>query len=269
MRIRLLDQTTEKAADGLESAVVTSFSSEPVRDSIGVRHRNSESAICTGRRVVGRKVDLATGPDQRRIGDLQPQFGFVFDDGVFRADSAIGPLQLLQPQVQPVIAFVMSRDACEPITVGLIPDLVSRLAAALRIFDSRVVDRGDTSTDAGADYIAAPELFIVGDARSRIGTPVLENVTMSMNVDGAEVAIEQATGGFGNPWHALAWLANTSLQLGDPLRVGEVVLCGPFGPRVSVTPGSAYRASISEIGDVSVAFDRSSADPVESASEAV
>jgi 2-keto-4-pentenoate hydratase len=58
----------------------------------------------------------------------------------------------------------------------------------------------------------------------------------------------------GNPLTAVAWLANTCLELGAPLRAGDVVLSGALGPMVPVTPGSTFTATITGVGDVTAVF---------------
>jgi 2-keto-4-pentenoate hydratase len=60
----------------------------------------------------------------------------------------------------------------------------------------------------------------------------------------------------GDPLAALAWLARTARDLGDPLRAGQVVLSGALGPMVTVTPGDTFEARIPGLGDVSVRFQQ-------------
>ena len=47
----------------------------------------------------------------------------------------------------------------------------------------------------------------------------------------------------GDPLNALAWLAEASIAVGDPLRAGEVVLSGALGPMAALTAGD-YRVEI-------------------------
>lgn len=58
----------------------------------------------------------------------------------------------------------------------------------------------------------------------------------------------------GDPLLALAWLARTARDLGDPLRAGQVVLSGALGPMVASPPGSVLSAEISGLGSVSATF---------------
>ena len=58
----------------------------------------------------------------------------------------------------------------------------------------------------------------------------------------------------GDPVAAVAWLAETARRYGQPLRAGEIVLSGALGPVVPVTPGDAFAASITGVGDVLACF---------------
>lgn len=58
----------------------------------------------------------------------------------------------------------------------------------------------------------------------------------------------------GDPLIALAWLARTAREVGDPLRAGQVVLSGALGPMVVAGPGDVFAAEISGLGSVSVRF---------------
>ena len=58
----------------------------------------------------------------------------------------------------------------------------------------------------------------------------------------------------GHPLAAVAWLAATVRDRGRPLRAGEVVLSGSLGPMVAVSPGDAFQADISGVGQVRAVF---------------
>jgi 2-keto-4-pentenoate hydratase len=59
--------------------------------------------------------------------------------------------------------------------------------------------------------------------------------------------------------NAVAWLAATARNLGDPLRAGQVILSGALGPMAAVGPGSLVYAKITAgkrlLGSVSARFD--------------
>ena len=73
-----------------------------------------------------------------------------------------------------------------------------------------------------------------GDARRKLPITIAGGETISQGVGAATL---------GDPLNALAWLAEASIAVGDPLRAGEVVLSGALGPMAALTAGD-YRVEI-------------------------
>ncbi|GAA4728576.1 hypothetical protein GCM10023350_09660 [Nocardioides endophyticus] len=80
------------------------------------------------------------------------------------------------------------------------------------------------------------------------------DVTMTMRVNDTEVSSGIGTACLGDPLLALSWLARTSLELGQPLRAGDVVLSGALGPVAPVVEGDLVVAEIEGLGVVRCAF---------------
>jgi 2-keto-4-pentenoate hydratase len=64
----------------------------------------------------------------------------------------------------------------------------------------------------------------------------------------------------GNPLIATLWLARKMLEVGRPIRIGDVVMSGAMGPMVRVRAGARYRVAVDGFCDVSIAFEAESTD---------
>jgi 2-keto-4-pentenoate hydratase len=77
---------------------------------------------------------------------------------------------------------------------------------------------------------------------------------MSMSKNGAFASSGDGRACLGDPLAALAWLARTRANLGEPLHAGDVVLSGALGPMTPVTAGDTVVADLGELGSVSATF---------------
>lgn len=258
----------EHAAARLDLAARTRHACRPVRDLIGrddvvaayeVQRLLIARRVAGGARVVGRKIGLTSPAVQRQLGVDQPDFGVLLADmDVSRAWEVPTGL-LLQPKAEAEIAFRLGTDLVDgPFDTDSVAQAVIGAAAAIEIVDSRVADWDIAITDTVADN-GSSGLFAVSDTWVTLDAVTPRDVTMRMYASvagGVEELVSEGTGAacLGDPLAALAWLARTCSELGDPLRAGDLVLSGALGPMVPVFPGSVMVADLSTLGTVSIRF---------------
>jgi len=214
---------------------------------------NDERAAA-GARPVGRKIGLTASAVQAQFGVDQPDFGVLFDDMLVPDGSSVESGRLLQPRVEAEIAFVLRDDIADGnATADSVRPAIAECMAAIEIVDSRIAGWDITITDTVADNASAG-LFVLGPARVPLTDFVPVDAQMSMTVDAVVAATGSGKDCLGDPLNAVAWLARKSVQIGSPLRGGDIVLSGSLGPVVPVQAGAAVVAQISGLGSVSVSF---------------
>lgn len=258
----------EAAADRLELAARTGVGCAPVRDILGATDIASAYAVqetvirrrvAAGARVVGRKIGLTSPAVQRQLGVDQPDFGVLLDDMDVSAMPEVPVGRLLQPKAEAEIAFRLGSDLTDgPLTAATVADAVIGAAAAIEIVDSRVARWDITITDTVADN-GSSGLFVVSDTWLPLAALTPRAVTMRMFLrtpGGADELVSEGIGAacLGDPLEALAWLARTARELGQPLTAGQIVLSGALGPMVAVPPGASVRAELTTLGPVSARF---------------
>src|SRR5262249_48223344 len=124
---------------------------------------------------------------------------------------------------------------------------------SLEIVDSRIADWRIGITDTIADN-ASSGVLVVGDRGTSL--EACEPAEVMMALRRRDEVVSQGTGrdGPGDPLRPLAWLAATAIDVGPPLRAGDLVLSGALGPLVPVAPGDVFTASITPLGTVTARF---------------
>jgi 2-keto-4-pentenoate hydratase len=252
-----------RAAERLEDAVRTGVPCPPVRDLIGsadvelayaVQQRLVEHRVAAGARVVGRKIGLTSPAVQRQLGVDRPDFGYLFDDMDVSAAAAVPAGRLLQPKIEAEIAFTLGADLVDgDLGPEQVRSAVASATAALEIVDSRVAGWDITFGDTVADNASSGLFVLAGEAVPLTAFEPAE-ATMQLWLDDEPASHGRGADCLGDPLIALAWLARTARDLGDPLRAGQVVLSGALGPMVPTPPGSRVRAEISGLGTVGTSF---------------
>ncbi|MFD7843529.1 2-keto-4-pentenoate hydratase [Nocardia sp. NPDC059764] len=217
---------------------------------IGVRERTA-----AGARRVGRKIGLTSPAVQRQLGVDRPDFGVLFDD----MDAGVTPWSrrpaLLQPKVEAELAFVLGADLDgDRLDADSVRAAVDHAVAALEIVDSRIADWDISFADTVADN-ASSGWFVLGPERLSPTGFEPRAITMRMTVDGELASTGTGADCLGDPLEALAWLARTARDIGDPLRAGETVLSGALGPMAPLRPGARVRSELLTGTDVLGAVD--------------
>jgi 2-keto-4-pentenoate hydratase len=224
-----------------------------VADAYGVQEINTDHWLAQGRKLIGRKIGLTSLAVQKQLGVDQPDYGMLFDDMLIANDGVVSQ-KLLQPKLEAEIALILAQDlAASSLTEGDIESATLWIVPAIEIVDSRIRDWRISIVDTIADN-ASSGLFVLGDAR--IAPRDMDVVSARMRLYANDDCVSEGRGSacLGSPYRAALWLAQKMVDVGRPLRAGDIVMTGALGPMVAAQGGVKYRAEISALGRVGVQF---------------
>ncbi|MFE3000226.1 2-keto-4-pentenoate hydratase [Nocardia sp. NPDC059246] len=241
------------AAERLSAATRTGVPVPAVRDLIGpddvelayaVQRIGTSRRVESGARIVGRKIGLTSPAVQQQLGVNQPDFGVLFDDMNVSETPAPHRPRLLQPKVEAELAFVLGADLdLDQLDALTVRGAVAYAVPAVEIVDSRIADWDISFADTVADN-ASSGWFALGSDRLSLDEFDPWEVEMTMAIDGEIVSTGTGSACLGDPLNALAWLARTAREFGDPLRAGEIVLSGALGPMAPLRPGARVHSEL-------------------------
>lgn len=207
-----------------------------------------------GMRLIGRKIGLTSQAMQQQMGVDQPDYGFLLDTMVVSPGGRLACSELIQPRIEPEIAFWLAEDIRGPgITAAHVLSATRGVSAALELVDSRITNWRITLVDTIADNASSGRMIV-----SEAVVPVerLDLATVSTELTRNRELVGTGTGAavLGHPATAVAWLANKLAEFGVALLAGQVILSGSMCGAVPVAPGDICRATFTAVGEVSVCF---------------
>ena len=223
-------------------------------DSYRIQLALIEMKKADGAKVVGKKIGLTSKAMQKMLNVDQPDYGHILDNMVLQDAAAFRIDELIQPKIEPEIAFILDRELKGP---GITPMQV--LAAtrfvmpALEIIDSRIEGWKIKLCDTIADNASSARI-VLGNSARRVDDLDLKLVGMVLERNGEIVQTGAGGAVLGHPAVAVAWLANAIGQFGVSLGAGEIVMPGALCAATDVRASDLLQASFDGFGSVSVRF---------------
>lgn len=243
----MADDNERQIAERLFQARQTCVAIPPVRDELStggvaaayrIQKLNIERLVAAGARRVGRKIGLTSKAVQQQLGVDSPDFGVLLDSMAWRGDAVSVPVSgMIAPRIEAEIAFVLARDITAVTPGADLSPFIASVAASAEIVDSAIANWTINILDTVADNASS--------GRFAVGTPLafatgmdLPARRMVLRRDGETVSSGTGAATLGDPLTALAWLAETAIAFGDPLRAGDIILAGALGPMTPFVPAT-------------------------------
>jgi 2-keto-4-pentenoate hydratase len=207
-----------------------------------------------GAKIVGKKIGLTSKAMQKMLNVDQPDYGHILDSMVLQDGAVFSISELIQPKIEPEIAFILDRELKGPgVTPSAVLSATRFVVPALEIIDSRIESWKIKLCDTIADNASSGRI-VLGNSRKHVDDIDLKLIGMVLEKNGD--VIQTGAGGavLGHPAVAVAWLANAVGQFGVSLGAGEVIMPGALCAAADVAAGDLLQASFDGLGAVSVRF---------------
>jgi 2-keto-4-pentenoate hydratase len=219
-----------------------------------IQQLNTELYESQGRKVVGCKIGLTSEAVQEQLGVDQPDYGVLWEDQSYSDGDSISVSQYMQPKVEAEIAFIIKNDINDPnITLEELSGAIDCALPAIEIVDSAIADWKISLADTIADNASAAG-YALGTDSKQIGEVDLRLAGMVLTKNGKEVSYGVTAACMGNPLEATLWLVRKMIEIGHPLKAGDIVLSGALGPMVEVSAGDSIKVEISGFESFTVDF---------------
>lgn len=250
-------------AERIRNAGESGAATKPVRDELApgdiatayaIQKVNTQRWIKQGRRLVGRKIGLTSRSVQVQLGVDQPDYGMLFADMALYDGEEVPLSRVMQPKVEGEVALVLERDLKHAdLSMAELISAVAYAVPAIEIVGSRIENWNIKIQDTIADN-ASSGLFVLGNDPKRLDGLDLRLCGMVMERRGDQISVGAGAACLGNPLNAALWLARTMVDVGAPLKAGDVLMTGALGPMGTVAPGDVIEVRINGLGSVRTVF---------------
>jgi 2-keto-4-pentenoate hydratase len=228
-----------------------------VEDAYAVQRAWARIRADGGETSVGRKIGLTSPGMQAQMGVHEPDFGDLWASRAFASPDGIAEMpaaRFIQPRVEGELAFLLGSELAGP---GVTDDDVLAasvaVAPAIEVVDSRIAEWRIGLLDTIADN-ASYGAFALGEWSEELLGEDLRQVQLSVSHNDQTIVCEHGSAVLGSPLAAVAWLANKLGSFGEPIRAGDVVLSGSFGPAAAAVAGDAFTVEVPGHRPVRVRF---------------
>jgi 2-keto-4-pentenoate hydratase len=260
----LSDAEIQEAATVLTAAGVsrtptaqlsTRYPQMGVPDAYAVQAHNVGARRAQGARVIGYKIGLTSAAMQQMMGVETPDYGHLLDDMFIAEPTPIDTATLVQPRVEPELAFVLATDLpLRRVTVADVWRATAFVMPCLEVIDSRYSGWQITFVDTVADNASSALVVLGGAPCAPTAVPNLAGLGVVLRVNGQVMETGALGAVMGNPANAVAWLASELASHGVAMHAGDVVLSGSPTRAVDVGAGDHVEASIEGIGTITARF---------------
>lgn len=225
-----------------------------VADAYAVQLGYISRRTAAGAQIKGHKVGCTNPVIQRLFNVYQPDYGQILDDMILPDGVKLSVSTLIQPRVEPEIAFYLKEPLRGPcVTQDQVLRAIESVVPCFEIIDSRFVDWRLKFVDTVADNGSSARCILGEPMRECLGLDLkLTGVVLEKN--GEVVATGAGAAALGHPAAAVAWLANTLASYGQYLEEGHLVLPGALTTAVPAQAGDFFEASFAGIGSVRCRF---------------
>ncbi len=224
-----------------------------LEDAVQVQNCGFDMARQAGQHACGAKAGLTSPAMQAALGLSEPLAGLLFAELRCAAGSEVPRQRLLQPRIEAEIALLIGRDLPEhePSQEEFLACLEGAVPA-LEINDTAIDGWKVGLLDSVADNLCAG-LYMTGASPVALEQLNDMNLIAQLTRNG-EVVFSEVRADLQAAVQVGLWLAQRVARLGQPLKKGEVLLCGALAPMGEVKPGDRFELHIEGLGQLACSF---------------
>ena len=248
MNIEAIAQLLDKAASKAASVEQISLSQPfDLKTAYEIQRQSIHRRVSRGERIVGYKMGFTSKAKMEQMGVHDLIWGRLTDAMYYESHSDLPLSKFIHPRAEPEIAFKVSKEISEVLTLDNAQEYVSHVAVALEIIDSRYKNFKFSLEDVIADNCSSAA-FTLGE-----WVPVTHNVNgilMSMVFEDIVMGSGNSNAILDTPWASFVASTRLALKNGVIMKEGDIVLAGAATSAAHIKAGQTISAHADGLGSV-------------------
>lgn len=255
----------QKILESLQKAEKTRAAIGPVSDMVpggltldeakAIAEEGIRQRLEKGERMAGYKVGFTNIAVRQKMGLPGSTYGYILDTMVLKSGDICRMDELIAPKIETEICFrLKKRLSSSDLTVEKVMKATEGVRPAFEICDARIKDWKCPYPDFFADNGFSARIVLGGDGWTNAKDIDLRELQDSLYKNGEKIAEGKGSNALDHPANAVIWLAQELAKRGRIIDAGELVMTGTLTPILPVSRNDKYRATFSQLGEVTVTF---------------
>jgi len=202
-----------------------------------------------GEKSIGIKLGFTSKAKMEQMGVHDLIWGQLTSAMQHAAGSSIDSKNYIHPRAEPEIAFLLSKQLNNDVTLDNVQEYVKGVAIAIEIIDSRFQNFQFSLEDVVADNCSSTALTI---GEWFLPKTKITDLKMTLKIDGELVKEGNSNAILGNPWESVVNAGRLASSNGLMLKENDVLLGGAATAATFIKKGHTVEAFAEGLGSVNL-----------------
>jgi len=220
-----------------------------LQDSYDIQENSINHRLERGEKLVGYKLGFTSKAKMEQMGVHEIIWGRLTDKMQYFHEGKLDRSHFIHPRIEPEIAFLVSKDIDEALTLENYSEYLAGVAGALEIIDSRYENFKFSLEDVIADNCSSSG-FVLGPWLDPSQT--VQDLGIKLEINGAVSQEGNSKAILGNPIESFVEMTRLAQKYDAKILKGHIILAGAATSAVYINSGDEITGHFDQIGQVQI-----------------
>lgn len=220
-----------------------------LQDAYDIQEQSIHHRLTRGEKLLGYKLGFTSKAKMEQMGVHEIIWGRLTDKMQYFHEGKLDRSHFIHPRIEPEIAFLVSKDIDQALTMENYMDYLGGVTGALEIIDSRYENFKFSLEDVIADNCSSSG-FVLGEWMDPSQT--VQNLGIKLEINGAISQEGNSAAILGNPLESFIEMTRLAQKYQAQIKKGHVILAGAATSAVYINSGDEIKGHFDQMGQVQI-----------------